>query len=743
MKKSLLTKKVFILLTALFTLWQTGTGQALLVENFDYPSGALLSTNGWTAHSGGGTNSIDVIIPGLAFSGYPNSNIGGAAQLDNTGEDVNKTYTAQTSGSIYSAFLIKVNTPADGYFLHLGGNPIGTTFRAKMFTIGTTSPFNFGISVGSNTVTPISSGSYTSGTTYLCVLKYEIVSGTNNDIVSLFIISGEIPTTEPTTPTVGPLTDAAQTDINPGSIALRQFVSTQNIIIDGIRIATSWADAISDLYPPVPAFNPANSASDVAINVIPTITFDEPVLRTDGSEMTDGDLAALVTFKKTDASGDNVPFTAAIDASKKIITITPASDLANEQLYYIAVGPVEDASGNESTGSSATFTTISAATPSVTLTYPVGGEVMHAGQAATITWTSANITNVLIEVFAPDNDVTRTFDWIPFVPTTPAAAGMAEIIVPADAAYGTIYKIRISDLDNPEVISTGGDFTIISVATSLTDMRDRCIPNDIVRLNCETVVTFLRPANRNQKYIQDLNSGLLIDDAAAILTTPIVIGDKISGLEGKLGLYGGVLQIVPTIPTVSVVSSGNSVTIPSMSIPEYVANYAMYESMLVKITNVNFTEADGIATFASGTTYDIHEGSNSLAFRTFYAGDGNIVGTIIPEGVHNVTAIAGSFNTTPQVSSRTTSDFEFLTGINNPSETQIEMYPVPVSSELRVRNLMHVRSIEVLDITGKVLINTNVTRNEEIGIPVYQLNKGMYFIRFNTDKGAIVKRLIK
>ena len=76
-------------------------------------------------------------------------------------------------------------------------------------------------------------------------MKYEIVEGEKNDIVSLYIIDGNIPDTEPETPSIGPLTDSAQSDINPGCIAMRQFNAGQKVIVDGIRVATSWADAVT------------------------------------------------------------------------------------------------------------------------------------------------------------------------------------------------------------------------------------------------------------------------------------------------------------------------------------------------------------------------------------------------------------------------------------------------------------------------------------------------------------------
>ncbi len=248
-------KIMLVVFLSSFTL-QQANAQALLTENFEYAGGTLLTTAGWTAHSGSGTQAVDVIVPGLSFTGYPLSNISGAARLDNTGEDVNKTFTVQNSGTVYMACMVKINSLADGYFMHLGGDPIGTTFRAKVFTAGTSDPFSFGVSVGSNTATTVSGGSFNLGKTYLMVIKYEIADGTTNDKVSLFVISGDVPATEPVTPSVGPLTDSSQSDINPGSIALRQYSASQNILVDGIRIGKTWAEAVT-----------ATTASDVTAPV--------------------------------------------------------------------------------------------------------------------------------------------------------------------------------------------------------------------------------------------------------------------------------------------------------------------------------------------------------------------------------------------------------------------------------------------------------------------------------------------
>jgi hypothetical protein len=171
-----------------------------------------------------------------------------AALLDNNGEDDNKQFGVQTTGTIYTSFMVKVTTSAFGYFLHLGGDPISTVFRGKVFMNATN---HFGVSVGNNVGT-FAAATYTPGTTYTLVLKYQIVAGTNNDIISLFIFDSGMPYVEPA-PTIGPLTDATMTDIAPATVALRQFIATQNITVDGIRVGKTWADVAG--VQPVPTLS--------------------------------------------------------------------------------------------------------------------------------------------------------------------------------------------------------------------------------------------------------------------------------------------------------------------------------------------------------------------------------------------------------------------------------------------------------------------------------------------------------
>ena len=130
-------KKLYFLLIT-FMVSTLSFGQ-ILSEDFNYADNALLTANGWTAHSAAGTTPIDVgASSGLTYTGYSGltgftaAEIGNAAKIDNTGEDVNKAFTNPvTSGDLYISFLVNVTTAVDGYFLSLGTG--ATTFYARFY----------------------------------------------------------------------------------------------------------------------------------------------------------------------------------------------------------------------------------------------------------------------------------------------------------------------------------------------------------------------------------------------------------------------------------------------------------------------------------------------------------------------------------------------------------------------------------------------------------------------------------
>lgn len=229
-----MTKKIYFILTGLIMMMFASQVQAQLLveENFEYGVGSLLTANGWTAHSGAGTQSVDVTT-GLSFAGYKGTDIGGAANLDNNGEDVSRSFTTQTSGTLYISAMVKIDAiNTAGYFFHLGKTVMGTAFTTRVWVNATAD----GIALGAGTATPASYISIPKGVPFLMVIKHDFaVSKTSLHVLTSFAAA------EPATP--GMQIDEVQTDL--GTVALRQYNASQRIIVDGIRVANSWVEAVA------------------------------------------------------------------------------------------------------------------------------------------------------------------------------------------------------------------------------------------------------------------------------------------------------------------------------------------------------------------------------------------------------------------------------------------------------------------------------------------------------------------
>lgn len=214
----------------------------ILSDDFNYADNALLTANGWTGFSGTGTQPVDVgVSNGLSYTGYSGltgftaAAEGNAARLDNTGEDLQKTFTAITSGTIYYSFLINVDpaNTATGYCLGL--TTTGTNFGNKFFVkpSSTAGKINFGIS---NTTTASYSADFNPGTTYLIIIKYD-VSATGSH--SMWIKSSGVPATEAAAG-VPDVTGSGSGSATIGGFFLRQHTASENLTIDGLRMYSTW-----------------------------------------------------------------------------------------------------------------------------------------------------------------------------------------------------------------------------------------------------------------------------------------------------------------------------------------------------------------------------------------------------------------------------------------------------------------------------------------------------------------------
>ena len=113
-----------------------------------------------------------------------------------------------------------------------------------------------------------------------------------------------------------------------------------------------------DTIAPSVTFSPINAATNVATTSNLTINFSENIRLIDNSAINNTNVDALIELRLNNATGTLVPFDATISGT--IITIDPTLNLANSQVYYLALLPntIEDVSNNAiTTLQSVSFTT--------------------------------------------------------------------------------------------------------------------------------------------------------------------------------------------------------------------------------------------------------------------------------------------------------------------------------------------------------------------------------------------------
>ncbi|NVO19573.1 MAG: Ig-like domain-containing protein [Bacteroidetes bacterium] len=102
---------------------------------------------------------------------------------------------------------------------------------------------------------------------------------------------------------------------------------------------------------------PANGATGVLVNAPMSIQFSQPIRMVGGQAITNSNVADLITLKENGPAGANAGFTATINSSKTLITVTPNPNLKYGQLYYLKVDTAENLSGVHTMAGVSMFTT--------------------------------------------------------------------------------------------------------------------------------------------------------------------------------------------------------------------------------------------------------------------------------------------------------------------------------------------------------------------------------------------------
>ncbi|KAB1156262.1 T9SS type A sorting domain-containing protein [Flavobacterium luteum] len=122
--------------------------------------------------------------------------------------------------------------------------------------------------------------------------------------------------------------------------------------------------------------------------------------------------------------------------------------------------------------------------------------------------------------------------------------------------------------------------------------------------------------------------------------------------------------------------------------------------------------------------YDATNGSNSLVFRNT-----TLTVSVPLLGINQTINQIERFNT-------------MLLGTNDNTlqSSSLQIIPNPIEDVLNFTTNLKINSINISDIHGRVILESNVIKNV---INLAHLQRGVYFVTFNTDKGSQVRKIIK
>ncbi|HRC95022.1 MAG TPA: Ig-like domain-containing protein, partial [Tenuifilaceae bacterium] len=350
------------------------------------------------------------------------------------------------------------------------------------------------------------------------------------------------------------------------------------------------------------------------------------VVNTTGTfTVTDGTPIADDTDFSDNAGAINVAYGV---QTATINTLVPGKD------YYAQIFPYTNSGAATDYKTDGTVPQVEILTPSITITYPNGGETYYAGDQITITWTSANMGAETIKLEAYlRNYLSSTWGWQELAPSIPNTGSFA-FTIPAEATYGTQYKIRLTGNTSGTSDECDAAFTIIaspriySIQSENTSGASNWATDSVRIGGIVTAVT----SNAKNYYLQAGTgpwSGIYVFYNA---THTYQVGDSLI-VKGKVEEFNNLTELT-TSKAATVVSSANPVPAPA-AVSTSAAKAEEYESVLMKVTG---------ATCASGSagSYVVNDGSGDLTvYKSIFTGLTLEVGR-----KYDITGVLGWFNTT-------------------------------------------------------------------------------------------------
>lgn len=180
----------------------------------------------------------------------------------------------------------------------------------------------------------------------------------------------------------------------------------------------------------------------------------------------------------------------------------------------------------------------------------------------------------------------------------------------------------------------------------------------LYQLTGKTIVTHKDVNGTNQRiWLQDKDmtdghSIVIYAQNKEIGFDALKVGDQIGQINGTLSIYNNLLRFIPENTVIEAESHDNPLHIDTVDIDEINADKLKYQSALVCIKDVYFSNTGN---FSAGKSYTLTQGENEIVFRTDYK-SADYIGKSIPGEQLYVTGILAQYNADMQITARHAAD---------------------------------------------------------------------------------------
>ncbi len=274
----------------------------------------------------------------------------------------------------------------------------------------------------------------------------------------------------------------------------------------------------------------------------------------------------------------------------------------------------------------------------------VSAEVIAAGGAidhVELMWgTSSGDYPNSIPMLAGDNDLYHSETPIP---AHPLGTNVHYVVHAEDVNGASATSAELSYAVNMDAVDV----------VSLAELRSQEADNETIYLLMEEVIITWEVAAENKMYIQDETAAIILLDTDELMQEDYATYDGITGIAGKLWQDGHVLYWIPVADPGEASSWVNQVPPINISIETLNENLADYQARLVKLNNVDFTDAGGV--FEFDEHYALDDGNDTFSFKTIFE-NADYIGESIPDEQLILVGLVGMDNEGGFITSRSSND---------------------------------------------------------------------------------------